>query len=238
MNAKPVRVQWAQLLVLSGVHFLVDMFGNMLPAILPAVRREFALSLSLGSVVLAGLTLSSNGVQLLTGHLRARQTRPLFLYLGLLLAAGMCLLSLIPRSSDAVVLMVAIAAVSGSGIAVAHPEGLRGVHTLDRIPSEFATAVFMTSGFLGFASGGAVSAYLVSRFGLPGLYPLVGCALVGVGAVAVSRVRLSIEQDEHESDDSGFSERLPFWPVVAMGVPAAISTVFVLMLLLWRENVI
>jgi hypothetical protein len=233
MDAKRVKVQWAQLLVLSGVHFLVDMFGNMLPAILPEVRREFALSLFLGSIVLASLTLSANGVQLVTGHLRAKQSTPLFLYLGLVLAASTCLLAMIPRSGEGVVLMVAIAVVSGSGIAVAHPEGLRAVHTLSLIPSELATAVFMTSGFLGFASGGAVSAWLVSEFGLPGLYPLVGCALVGIVAVGVSRVRLASEQDEEatQNDASAANDRLPFWPVLAMGVPAAVSTTVVLLLL-------
>jgi len=51
--------QWVQLLVLSSVHFTVDMLGNMLPSILPEVRSEFAISLSLGAFVLAALTIAS-----------------------------------------------------------------------------------------------------------------------------------------------------------------------------------
>ena len=99
MSRESLRWQWIQLAVLSGVHFLVDMFGNMLPAILPEIRVHFALRLSLGSVVLASLMLTANGMQLLTGHLRADKTRPLFLHVGLLLAAAVCLLALAPQSS-------------------------------------------------------------------------------------------------------------------------------------------
>jgi len=52
-----------QLLVLAGVHFLIDMFAGMLPAILPAIMTEFTLSLSLGGILLVVLHMTSNGVQ-------------------------------------------------------------------------------------------------------------------------------------------------------------------------------
>jgi len=81
-----------QLLVLAGVHFLIDMFASMLPAILPAIRDEFSLSLSLGGLVLVVMLMASNGIQPLIGHLRANKRRPLFLHLGLILAVSICLL--------------------------------------------------------------------------------------------------------------------------------------------------
>jgi len=79
-----------QLLALAGVHFLIDMFAGMLPAILPAIRDEFGLSLSLGGLVLAALYMTSNGIQPLIGHMRADRRRPLFLHLGLILGASIC----------------------------------------------------------------------------------------------------------------------------------------------------
>lgn len=231
MRISSLKVQWAQLIVLSGVHFLVDMFGNMLPAILPVVRERFTLNLSLAGFVLASLTLTANGVQMLTGHMRADRDRPLFLHLGLLLAAAICTMALAPRSGFGVATVVALGIVSGCGIAIVHPEGLRAVHTLDGIPAATSTAVFMTSGFLGFASGGVIAASLVSRFGLPGLYPLVLLPAVGMAAVALSRVTLAVEgpRDLRPAPADG-SHQLPFGLLLAIGVPAAVSTTVVLLL--------
>lgn len=232
MNSRSVRIQWLQLLVLSGVHFSVDMFGNMLPAILPAVLREFALTLSLGTVVLSSLTLTSNGVQLLTGHMRPGRSGPLFLHIGLVLAASICLLAVIPRSTIGIPLIIGLAAVSGCGIAIAHPEGLRAVHGLDGIAPQLSTAVFMTSGLLGFASGGAISAALVSSFGLKGLYPLALCPVVGMLAICLARVRLSTDGDrQRQGGPTPAAQGLAFRGVMLIGLPAAVSTTVVVFLI-------
>jgi len=222
-----LRVQWVQLAVLSGVHFLVDMFGNVLPALLPVICDDFQITLAVGGLVLASLPLASNCVQILTGHLRPDKTAPLFLHLGVVLSASICLMALAPRSMAGILLVVALGVISGSGVAVAHPEGLRAIHTLDRIPPALSTAVFMTSGFFGFASGGAISACLVASHGLKGLYPLIPCLLLGIVTVRLSRVRLAVEHDTANGNGRALSASahvLPFWKVLAIGVPAAIST--------------
>lgn len=234
MNQRSVRVQWVQLAVLSGVHFLVDMFGNMLPAILPVLREQFAMTLSTAGVILAALALTANGVQVLTGHLRPDKTRPLFLHVGILLAAGICLIVLIPRTPAGIVLLFALGVVSGSGIAITHPEGLRAVHTLDRISPAMSTAVFMTAGFLGFASGGVISAVLVSSYGLKGLYPLMFCPIVGILAMVITRVRLSTDDAGPQANTGRTQPRsdvLPFWKVLGIGLPAVVSTTVVVQLI-------
>ncbi len=214
-----------QLLVLAGVHFLVDMFASMLPAILPAILAEFTLSLSLGGLVLAALLMTSNGVQPLVGHMRAGSRRPLFLHLGLILAASICLLAALPRGSGAFAIMIVLAVVSGCGIAIVHPEALRAVHWLRRIPPATSTAVFMAGGFLGYASGGAVSAFLVSRFGLQGLYPLALCPVIGIVMVVFLRIRLAVERKVLNNNKGRTGEnRLGFWLIIIMAMPAAIST--------------
>jgi len=214
-----------QLFVLAGVHFLIDMFASMLPAILPAIRDEFSLSLSLGGLVLVALLMTSNGIQPLIGHLRADKRRPLFLYLGLILAAAICLLGALPRGSAAFSLIILLAVVSGCGIAIVHPEGLRAVHRLKSLPPAVSTAVFMAGGFLGYASGGAVSTYLVSRFGLKGLYPLVLCPVIGIVMVVFLRIRLAVERKVRNKNEARTEEnRLPFWLIMVMAMPAAVST--------------
>ncbi|MGE5294554.1 MAG: MFS transporter [Solirubrobacterales bacterium] len=227
MNRQSPRVQWIQLIVLSSIHFLVDMFGNMLPAILPVIRADFAITLSTAGFIMAALSFASNGMQILTGRMRADKTSPLFLHMGLILAATICLIFLAPRSLGGVALLFVFGVVSGSGIAVAHPEGLRAIHTLDRIAPALSTAVFMTSGFFGFASGGMISALLVSSYGLKGLCPLVVCPIAAIAALFVARVHLSIEETG-PTGNGGRSQpepgALPFWMVLGIGLPAAVST--------------
>ena len=236
MDQRSLRVQWLQLIVLSIAHFLVDMFGNVLPAILPVIREEFMMSLAVGGVILSSLILTSNGVQVLTGQLRPTKTRPLFLHLGMLMATAVCLVALAPRSPGGIVLLVMFGVLSGCGIAIAHPEGLRGVHTLDRIPPSLSTAVFMTSGFFGFASGGAISSALVSACGLRGLYPLALSALVGIAAIWLARVRLAVEREPVQEDQedrrplASSAPHVPFWRVLAIGIPAAVATTILLLL--------
>ena len=221
-----------QLFVLAGVHFLIDMFASMLPAILPAIRDEFSLSLSRGGLVLVALLMTSNGVQPLIGHMRAGKRRPLFLYLGLILGASICLLGALPRGSGAFAIMILLAVVSGCGIAIVHPEGLRAVHWLRRIPPAISTAVFMAGGFLGYASGGAISALLVSRFGLKGLYPLALCPVIGIVMVKFLRIRLAVERKVRNKNEARTEEnRLPFWLIMAMAMPAAVSTTILVALL-------
>ena len=222
-----------QLAVLSGVHFLVDMFGNVLPAILPVICKDFQITLALGGFVLASLPLASNGVQILTGHLRPDKTQPLFLHLGVVLSASICLMALAPRSMAGIALVVGLGIISGSGVAIAHPEGLRAIHTLDRISPALSTAVFMTSGFLGFASGGAISACLVAWYGLTGLYPLIPCLVAGIVAIRLSRVRLAVEHDPMNNNGRTThspAQVLPFWKVLFIGLPAAVSTTVILQL--------
>ena len=64
MNQQSVRVQWVQLSVLSGVHFLVDMLGNLLPAILPVILKEYGITLLVGVSIPIFLSLAANGVTL------------------------------------------------------------------------------------------------------------------------------------------------------------------------------
>jgi FSR family fosmidomycin resistance protein-like MFS transporter len=221
-----------QLFVLAGVHFLIDLFASMLPAILPAIRDEFSLSLSQGGYVLVALLLTCNALQPLIGHMRANKRRPLFLHLGLIVGATICLLGILPRGNSAYSLMILLAVVSGIGIAIVHPEGLRAIHSLGRIPPTVSTAVFMAGGFLGYASGGAVSAFLVSRYGLQGLYPLALCPVIGIIMILSLKIRLAVERKGRNKDlTQTENKQLSFWLIMVMATPAAVSTTILTSLL-------
>ena len=218
--------------MLAGVHFLIDLFASMLPAILPAIRDEFSLSLSQGGYILVALLLTCNGIQPLIGHMRAHKRRPLFLHLGLIVGASICLLGILPRGNNTYPIMIILAMVSGCGIAIVHPEGLRAIHSIGRIPPAVSTAVFMAGGFLGYSSGGAVSAFLVSRYGFKGLYPLALCPVIGIVLVVFLRIRLAVERKVRDKDLAQIQKnQLSFWLIMVMAIPAAISTTILTSLL-------
>jgi len=226
-----------QLLALAAVHFVVDLFSGMPPAILPAILDEFGWELPRGAFVLVVLYLTCNGVQVLTGHVRSGKRQPLLMHLGLILATGICLVAAIPGGRAAFPVMLLLAVVSGFGIAIVHPESLRAVHRLKRIPPSVSTAVFMAGGFLGYASGGGVAAFLVSRFGFQGLYPLVACSVVVIVVVVLLRIRLAVEPvvPNERVPRNPVSCRLPFWLIFAMAMPAAVSTTILAVLLYPRR---
>ena len=218
--------------MLAGVHFLIDMFAGMLPAILPVIRDEFGLSLFMGGLVLVALRMTSNGFQPLVGHLRAQKRRPSLIHIGLILSIFVCFLGIVPRGRNAYFWVLLFSGVSGVGIAMTHPESLRAVHRLKRIRPAVSTAVFMAGGFFGFAGGSAVSTFLVSRFGLSGLYALALCPVVGIVMVILLRIRLAVEpkipkKNEGRTEDRG----LPFWLIMVMAMPAAVSTMILASLL-------
>jgi len=90
---------------------------------------------------------------------------------------------------------------------------------------------------MGYASGGAVSTILVSRFGLKGLYPLLLCPILGVAMILLLKIRMASEQDSDNTDTPALDDkRVPFWLIMAMAFPAAVSTTIVATLLPTRLN--
>jgi len=232
LDKRTPTFQWAQLLALSGVHFIVDMLAAVLPPILPTIRSEFSLSLSAASAALVVLMLTANGVQIFSGHATANKSSPTLLSLGVLVTISICALSLLSRSGMGLSGLILLAVVSGCGIAVTHPESLRAIHGLNLIPPAVSTSIFMTGGYLGFASAGAVSTILVSRFGLKGLYLLALLPLLGVAAIFLLKIRLAVESDaDRKAPADPAFKILPFWLVLVMAQPAAIGITIIATLL-------
>jgi len=142
-------------------------------------------------------------------------------------------MALAPHDGSAEYWFYIMAVVSGVGIAIVHPEGLRAVHGLGEIPGSICTAVFMMGGFFGFAVGEWISTELVMWQGgsLEGLYYLIPAAVLGFAVLWLIKVRLSLEEDHENGSAQENSERLPFWLIFVMAAPAAISTTLIMSLL-------
>lgn len=220
-----MNFQWLQLAGLTLMHLHVDMLGGMLPAILPVIRQNYDLSLSATFTMLAVLNLSCNGIQLAIGHLRASSRQPLFLFLGISLTAALCVFGLLPRVDYIFPLLLMLMVIGGSGVAMIHPEGLRAVHALDRLPSSIATVLFMVGGNLGFAGGGYLSALLVSRWGLAGLLPLLLIVPLSLAAMRLLRIRLAVEdksrREEEPVDEEFQPAGVPFARLLLLSIPVA-----------------
>ncbi len=239
MNKKHITFQWLQLLVLGVAHFLADVFPGLLPVILPAIRQRFGLTLAMGVTVLTVLNFSCNIFQILTGHLRGEKRTPFFLPLGLFSAACICFIAIVPPGNMTFVItvLVILSLVSGFGVAVTHPEGLRGIYALTDIRPTMSTAVFMTGGFLGYASGGWLASELVLHFGLEKLWQfLVPAAVLLALAVIIFKIRLATESDHKDGNIAAGSVRLNFLPIMIMTIPACISSTILSSLIPTRLN--
>ena len=209
-----------QLGVLTGVHFTVDMFSGMLPGFLPRLLELHSLSIGMGAVLLTLCGFSANGVQIWAGTLRRRANRPFLVQLGLILACVVCLIGVIPVGSGAMFWLILLVLTLGIGVALVHPEGLRGICMIDAaaVSPAVATSVFMLSGFLGSASGPLVSGLLVENLGFAGLWLLVIPVAVLLRLLHNMRIRLAMESGSGTSRRSAAATpsgagRLSFWEI-------------------------
>ena len=197
MNRRTLAI-W-QLSMLTTIHFTVDMLSGMLPGFLPRLLEKYTLSIGTGTLLLTLCAFSSNGVQLWAGTLRKTATRPLLVQVGLVLGCAICLVGLVPAGPGAMWLLTLIVLVLGVGVALVHPEGLRGVCAIDpgTVTPAVATSIFMLSGFLGYATGPLLGGVLLECFGFHGLYlMLIPVALLLVG---VSRARVRLAKDRPQA---------------------------------------
>ena len=208
--------------------------------LLPALRDRFTMTLSEGVTLITVLFLVCNGVQMLIGWARSREEGLFFLPVGLVLSGAIALVGVVIRLDGGVGWLFVLAAVTGVGVAFVHPEGLRAIYRIDKIPTATCSAVFMLGGFAGFLGGAWGSTYVVSRWGLIALAPLALCPVMMVLVCRSLRMRLAADHSEAARTEamvkSGAKAGLPFWQVVLMMIPSVVGATVVMNLLPSRLN--
>ena len=225
------RLQWGKLLTLASAHSSADVFSGLISPLIPVIRETFGMSLTMAMALLATLTISSNAFQVMTGHMRARQRKMLFIPLGLSLSGALCFMGLLPAGTIGSVALFGLALLSGIGIAVLHPEGLRSVHTVKRIKPSTSTAVFITSGFVGYAAGGYLSTLLVSSWGLSSLLWLLAAPVISMVLLFIFKIRLAVENKQQQADSTPQINQWPFWPVWFLAIPITTATALMMALI-------
>ncbi len=229
--------QIGKLLLLVFAHMSADLLGGLFGAILPILVAHFQLPLSSMLALITVLGFSSNGFQIVAGHLPLRGEKPWPITAGLLIAGLIPLVALVPPGPWAWILMTLLMIAGGAGIALVHPNGLRALYHLDQIPPSFATSCFMVGGFAGFAGGAWVSSALVNRFQLFGLLALIPLAILAAFAVPLAGIRLSTETIPPALKNSltlpalKSPPSLPFSAVFSMGLTAATASLIITNLL-------
>lgn len=219
-----------RLSLLTAIHFIVDMLAGTLPGFLPALRKEYSLSLIAGTVLLTICSFSSNGVQLWAGTLRKTAKRPMLVQLGLVLSCCICFVGLAPHDEPALFLSVLVL-VLGVGVALAHPEGLRGICAIPEysVSPAVATSLFMLAGFSGYATGPLVGGLLVQSFGFSGLYILLIPAAALLWFFHRARVRLALDGDDARKQEKIRAQK-PTLP--ASGPAIGFNRIFLLAVLI------
>lgn len=185
---KNFPVAYRQLGALLGAHFFADLVSGILAGFLPVVLTYFDLKLSLGVVLITCLGLGSNFLQVPAAKIAREKTGPAALTAGLILCAAFVALALMPRSTPLWGLCLIMLLV-GFGIALVHPQGVRGVQSLTELPASLTTPVFMIGGFLGYAVSPFLGGMLVGVFGMKGLLWLLPIPVAVIAAVYWSKVR-------------------------------------------------
>ena len=145
------------LLTLSVGHVVADIYGGMLPAMLPIFVSTFGLSYFAVALVSAAHSFSASAIQPVLGYVSDRISGKWVLPLAPLVAAvGVTVATQAPVYG----LVLIAVAIGGLGIAAYHPEGYKaaGYYSGDR--QSTGTSIFSVGGNIGVAAGPVVVAVL------------------------------------------------------------------------------
>ena len=222
-SSAPLRRQWSQLLALTLAHAVADVYVGIVAPVLVPLANRYNVSIALLIFVTSLLAFSANAWQIPIGNMRAFWSSPLPISAGVFLSGLSVFLGVLPTGPLCPLWMSAVAIVTGFGVAIVHPEGLRAVHGLNKISSSLSTAVFMVAGFAGFSGGALISSAMTEAWGLKSLVWLYALAPLSVAPLFLTRVRLPIfiGKKKSESDLRENIPSIPFLPIFVMAATLA-----------------
>ena len=152
-------------LILMGGHICVDIAQGGIAAALPFLVLEGGYSYTEVTMLVFAANIASAIIQPLFGWLGDRKARPWLMALGVLFAGcGMAALGVV----QSYWLVVASAMLSGTGIAMLHPEGGRLANLVAKGSKEGSMSIFSLGGQIGFTVGPIITVAALTAFGLKG----------------------------------------------------------------------
>ena len=168
---------YALLFAISFSHMLNDTIQALLPAIYPILKTSYRLSFAQLGLITFTFQLTASLLQPLVGYVTDRKPLPFSLPVGMGLT-GIGLVSLAYAGNFPMIL--ASAALVGSGSAIFHPEASRIAHMAAGKRRGFAQSFFQVGGNAGSAIGPLLAALIILPHGQRSLVGFSFIALMGV----------------------------------------------------------
>lgn len=171
------RTAFPILAMLSVCHFLNDMMQSLLPAIYPLLKTNFALDFGQIGLITLTFQVTASLLQPFVGIYTDKRPMPYSLAIGMgFTLAGLLLLS---RASSFPMLLAA-AALVGSGSSVFHPESSRVARMASGGRHGLAQSLFQVGGNVGSSIGPLLAAFIVMPRGQSSLAWFAIAALVAI----------------------------------------------------------
>jgi FSR family fosmidomycin resistance protein-like MFS transporter len=176
---------------------VVDIFQGALPVVLPFLKDNLNLSYAMTGVILIVANVSSSVIQPFFGLLSDKKEKAFLLPLGAFLAgAGFCMIPL-AHNFGLVLLLVVI---SGMGIALYHPEGLKTARFFTGEKMATGMSVFSVGGNVGLALGPIMALSIIYYRGFSSLTWMAVPPLLFVTAIIVLRRAVAMPEPGTGSD--------------------------------------
>jgi FSR family fosmidomycin resistance protein-like MFS transporter len=202
---KSVRSLHPTILLLAGVHFIVDGYSNIYAPLLPLLIPRLDLSLAAAGTLMMCFQIANSVAQLGFGHIADRWKPRVLLIVGPLVCVAF--LPFIGMAWNVTSLAVVLIA-GGLGTAAFHPSAAALVHRLGGERAHLAMSFHITAGSLGFSLGPLMFAPFAERFGLSWT-PILIVPALAVLALALRRMPpLERLQERHET--AGFKGLRPY----------------------------
>ncbi len=171
------QTKWGEALLVSGGHFWVDFYVNMLPPLLPFIGILWGLNNTQLALAVTIQTMTANFLQPVFGYLIDKAKGKWSL--GLALAASaipMCLLAYV----QSYILFLFLVAIGGLGSSLYHPLGATKAVEGTNSYKAIKMSVYSAGGNFGFAFAPAITALIVAKWGLQSLFYLVIPGLIWI----------------------------------------------------------
>jgi FSR family fosmidomycin resistance protein-like MFS transporter len=165
------------LAAISFCHLLNDMMQSLLPAIYPMIRSSYGLSFTQIGLLTFTFQFTASLLQPLLGALADKTPRPYSLAIGM----GFTLFGLLLLAfAGSYTLLLAAAALIGTGSSVFHPESSRVARMASGGKHGLAQSLFQVGGNLGTSLGPLLAAFVVLPHGQASVAWFSGAALLGI----------------------------------------------------------
>jgi len=165
------------LAAMSFCHLLNDMLQSLLPALYPMIKSSYGLSFAQIGLLTFTFQFTASLLQPLVGALADKSPRPYSLAIGMgFTLAGLLLLAF----AASYTLLLAAAALIGTGSSVFHPESSRVARMASGGKHGLAQSLFQVGGNLGTSAGPLLAAFIVLPHGQSSVAWFSGAALLGM----------------------------------------------------------